>query len=365
MISIYKDLLQPVFFRADAEKIHETGLRVLRTVLRSKTARRITAERFAAPEGLATECFGIGFANPIGLAAGFDKNAVVVDQMAALGFGFVEVGTVTLDPQPGNEKPRLFRLPEDQALINRLGFNNKGAREAARRLALAERNCVIGVNIGKNKSVPNEDAEQNYLECFELVHEHADYITVNVSSPNTPNLRELQEGEKLDSLLSVLQEANLRRAVNGVRKPLLLKIAPDLSFEALDEIIDICKTRLINAVIATNTTVERTDLKTHPSVLGRIGAGGLSGKPLESRANLVIQHIFRRTQGSLPVIGVGGVFSAEDAFEKIASGASLVQGYTGFIYNGPGYARDINRGLNRLLEENGFETVGEACGTKV
>ncbi len=365
MISIYRDLLQPLFFRADAEKIHEFGLAALRTALGTKTARRIAANRYKAPEELAVHRFGLHFANPIGLAAGFDKNAFAVDQMAALGFGFVEVGTVTLRPQPGNERPRLFRLPSDRALINRLGFNNHGASKAAEQLGRSERKCIIGVNIGKNRDVPNEEAEKSYLECLEIVYEHSDYIAVNVSSPNTPNLRELQEPKQLDSLLSSLQSKNSELAGDGARKPVLLKIAPDLTLDALDDVIEICRTRFIDGIIATNTTTSRDGLKTPVEALDKIGAGGLSGLPLRDRSNEIIRHIYTKTAGSIRIVGTGGIFTAEDAFEKIVSGASLLQGYTGFVYRGPGYARDINLGLVRLLEENGFESIEAACGSRV
>jgi dihydroorotate dehydrogenase len=302
------------------------------------------------------------------VAAGFDKNGVVVNQLAALGFGFVEVGTVTLKPQKGNEKPRMFRLPEDRALINRLGFNNEGAAAVADRLGTLERKCVVGVNIGKNKDVPIEEAVENYLAALELVHPVADYITVNISSPNTPNLRELQHGENLEELIGALVERNkaLRRTPpeggtqNEGAKPILIKIAPDLSESDIEMIVDTCFRHEVAGIIATNTTIARDGLKT--SAVEKLGAGGLSGRPLASRSNEVISTIYRYSQGGLPIIGVGGIFSPEDAFEKIASGASLLQTYTGFVYGGPSFAHDINSGLARLLKERGFETLKDAVG---
>ena len=371
MGALYKRIIRPVMFGLDAETAHEIGIESLRLGLSPAFAREIAASRYqshAAP----IELFGLHFENPLGVAAGFDKNGVVVNQLAALGFGFVEVGTVTLKPQKGNEKPRMFRLPDDQALINRLGFNNDGAAAVADRLSRLERKCVVGVNIGKNKDVPNEEAVENYLAVFELVHPVADYITVNVSSPNTPNLRELQHGENLEELIGALVERNrvLRRTPPGGgtqneggtqnSKPILIKIAPDLSESEIEMIVDSCMRHGIAGIIATNTTISRDGLKT--SAIEKFGAGGLSGRPLASRSNEVISTIYRYSQGGLPIIGVGGIFSPEDAFEKIASGASLLQTYTGFVYGGPSFAHDINSGLARLLKERGFETLKDAVG---
>jgi len=296
-----------------------------------------------------------------------------------LGFGFVEVGTVTLAPQPGNEKPRLFRLPEDKALINRLGFNNQGAERIAKRLGKIKRNCVVGVNIGKNKDVPNEAAVENYLRCFDQIHGVADYVAINISSPNTPNLRELQQAANLEELLRALQERNtvLSSRFSGPNTedspklppegdtqnamPLLVKIAPDLSESEIEAIVDICSRFNISGIIATNTTVEREGLKT--SNAKRFGSGGLSGKPLAKRSNQVISAIYRYSKGKMPIIGVGGVFTAEDAFEKIAAGASLVQAYTGFVYGGPSFAADINSGLSKLIRDRGFSHIDEAIGS--
>ncbi len=301
--------------------------------------------------------FGLKFANPLGIAAGFDKNGLVVDQLASLGFGFVEVGTVTYRPQPGNPKPRMFRLPDDKALINRLGFNNDGAEAVAARLAKLDRSCVVGVNIGKNKDVPNNEAVKNYLACFDLVHPVADYIAVNISSPNTPNLRELQKADNLVELLGVLQKRNEELG----RKPLLVKIAPDLTEAEIEAAVDVCLERQVAGIIATNTTISRDGLRTDG--VERFGSGGISGKPLLARSNEVISTIYNYTAGKLPIIGVGGIFSAEDAFAKIAAGASLVQAYTGFVYGGPSFASDVNRGLAVRIRERGFDTLDEVIGS--
>lgn len=359
MGSIYEKLVRPVLFGVSAETAHEIGLDALRIGLGSDFAQRVAAKRFAAVSAGAAELFGLKFKNPLGMAAGFDKNGVVVNQLASLGFGFVEVGTVTFRPQKGNEKPRLFRLPEDRALINRLGFNNDGAEKVAARLGKLDRKCIVGINIGKNKDVPNEEATENYLKSFELVHKVADYIAVNISSPNTPNLRELQRSENLEELLRALQERNLELSA----KPLLVKIAPDLSEGDIEAIVDGCIRFNISGVIATNTTVSREGLKTPDAA--SIGAGGLSGKPLAVRSNEVISSIYRYSKGRLPIVGVGGIFTAAYAFDKIAAGASLLQAYTGFVYLGPAFAREINVGLAAILKERGFANIEAAVGSAV
>lgn len=347
----WEKLIRPTMFRLDAESAHDLGMRSLRNGL---------AEPYysnAAEAGNRVERFGLRFPNPIGIAAGFDKNAVAVNQLASLGFGLVEIGTVTFIPQSGNPKPRMFRLPDDQAVINRLGFNNEGAAAVAERLSRLNRNCVVGVNIGKNKDVPNDEATENYLAAFELLAPFADYIAVNISSPNTPNLRELQRSENLDELLGSLSHAAKERV------PLLVKIAPDLSEAEIEAAVDISLKYELAGIIATNTTVDRAGLRS--SGVAEMGAGGLSGKPLLARSTQVIRTIYKHSSGNLPIIGVGGVFSGEDAFEKIAAGASLVQAYTGFIYGGPTFARDVNFGLAGILKERGFSSVDEAVGSGV
>ncbi len=378
MAGIYENIIRPMMFGLDAETAHEIGLESLRLGLSTDVAQRIAAGKFGSPEFEDIERFGLRFANPLGIAAGFDKNGVVVHQLAALGFGFVEVGTVTLNPQKGNEKPRLFRLPEHKALINRLGFNNDGAAVVADRLKKLDKRCVVGVNIGRNKDVSNDDAVENYLASFELVYDVADYVAVNISSPNTPNLRELQEGDNLDGLLKALQERNkglstARRRLSpnqeGLEtrpqnsKPLLVKIAPDLEESEIEMIVDTCLRHGIHGIIATNTTSGREGL-TGPAV-EKIGAGGLSGKPLADRSNHVISSVFKYSKGKLSIIGVGGIFTADDAFQKILAGASLLQAYTGFVYSGVSFARTMNEGLLQILKTKGFAKLNDAVGSAV
>jgi dihydroorotate dehydrogenase len=376
MPGLYENLVRPAMFGLDAEKAHEMGIESLRVALGSSFAQQMASARFATSGFGEIERFGLRFANPLGIAAGFDKNGIVVNQLAALGFGFVEVGTVTFDPQKGNEKPRLFRLPDDRALINRLGFNNDGARVVRDRLQNLKRRCIVGVNIGKNKDVPNEAAVENYLATFDLVHEVADYIAVNISSPNTPNLRELQRAEIFEQLISALIERDkvLGPGLSGrtpegwtqnrggtQHTPILVKIAPDLSDQEIEEIVDICIRSDIDGIIATNTTISRDGVKS-PNAAD-LGPGGLSGKPLTKRSTEVIARIYRHSQGKLPIVGVGGIFTPEDAFDKIVAGASLIQAYTGFIYGGPSFARTINTGLLRILKERGFTDLDEAVGS--
>lgn len=366
MSKLYEKIIRPLLFRLPTETAHELGIESLKIGLGSKFAQNFAAQRLAEQSFGEIKRFNLTFKNPVGVAAGFDKNGKVVNQLAALGFGFVEIGTVTFDPQKGNELPRLFRLPEDKALINRLGFNNEGTLKVVERLKKINPSCVLGVNIGKNKDVPNERAIENYLASFDLAFEVADYIAVNVSSPNTPNLRELQKAENLEGLLGELQKRNQasakqkndeRRQNAGV--PLLVKIAPDLSEAEIEAIVEIASRLNLAGIIATNTTIKRENLKTKTDE-----SGGLSGKPLQKRANEVIRKIYKFSKGKLPVVGVGGVFTAEDAFEKIAAGACLIQAYTGFIYQGFGYAAEVNCGLAKILEERGFNNLDEAIGSE-
>ena len=311
------------------------------------------------------ERFGLTFRNPVGLAAGFDKNGTAAQALAALGFGFIEVGSVTSEPQPGNPRPRLFRLPRDRALINRAGFNNCGAAELANNIKRHRPGCVLGVNIGKCRRIPIEDAIPDYLETLAAVYDVADYVAVNVSSPNTPNLRELQRPQMLRNLLESLQQRNAelaRQDVLSKPKPLLLKIAPDLNRGEIESIVEVAMGAGISGIIATNTTVTRDDLLTSNDDVTACGEGGLSGSPLRQRSNQVVALVYRLTRGALPIIGVGGVFTAEDAWEKISAGASLIQLYTGFIYEGPNVARRINEGLAGILRREGFKTLDEAVG---
>jgi dihydroorotate dehydrogenase len=353
MGKLWERILRPAMFSVDAERAHDIGMRALRL-----GAASLFSPSTPTDEILAVERFGLTFANPLGMAAGFDKNGQVVGALAELGFGSVEVGTITLEPQPGNPKPRLFRLPADDALINRLGFNNEGAAVVAERIGrLPNRPCVIGVNIGKNKNVANEFAAANYLACFEIMHPVADYIAVNVSSPNTPSLRELQHSDLLSDLITSLQNRNLQLGA----KPLLIKIAPDLDAGELESIVATCLDVGISGIIATNTTISRSGLT--PGMGG--AGGGVSGRPLRSRSTEVIAAVFRLSKGKLTIIGVGGIFDANDAFEKIAAGASLVQAYTGFVYGGPSFASRLNAGLADILHSRGFKGLDDAFGSAI
>ena len=294
---------------------------------------------------LGVDIFGLHFKNRVGLAAGFDKDARLYNELSNFGFGFIEIGTVTPIAQPGNEKPRMFRLPKDSALLNRMGFNNSGAAAAAQRLKSDKAKVIIGGNIGKNKNTANEDAASDYLKCYESLYDVVDYFVVNVSSPNTPNLRDLQDKEPLTKLLLQLMALNQTKSK---AKPILLKIAPDLSDSQLDDIIEIVAITKIHGVIATNTTIDRNLLSQEKEYALSLGLGGLSGKPLTKRSTAVIQYLHQQSKGAFPIIGVGGIHDADDAIEKIKAGASLIQLYTGFIYEGPGLIKRINQ---RLLKE--------------
>ncbi|MCX2575383.1 quinone-dependent dihydroorotate dehydrogenase [Pedobacter sandarakinus] len=338
-------LIKPIFFKFDPEHVHYFVVKRLKwfndkfplgkTIIRSSFDVHI--------KGLEREVFGIKFRNPVGLAAGFDKNGEYVEALSNLGFGFIEVGTVTPMPQPGNDKPRMFRLPNDEALINRMGFNNKGVDVMAERLRLLKDQhpgIVVGGNIGKNKATPNEDAVNDYIKCFDRLFDVVDYFVVNVSSPNTPGLRALQEKEPLKHILNTLQQRNLK---NNISRPILLKIAPDLTDAQLDDIIDIVAETKIAGIIATNTTISRENLATAKGLKDE--AGGLSGKPVKERSTEVIKYLSEKSNRAFPIIGVGGIHSAKDAQEKLDAGASLVQLYTGFIYEGPGLIKSICKAL--------------------
>jgi len=363
----YKSLLRPLLFRLPPETAHELSLHTLATVLRPETLRKAVSSRLLISPFGPLNRFGLNFENPVGLAAGLDKNATATSALAALGFGFVEIGSVTNIPQPGNPKPRLFRLPLDKALINRAGFNNDGTAVVCQRLLNGRPPCVLGVNIGKSKVVDLQDAEADYLASFELARSVADYVVVNVSSPNTPNLRELQRPAALSSLLRSLQAKNLElSSMPNSRSavPLLVKIAPDLTGLELAEIVDIVLDTGIAGIIATNTTIGRGGLKTQQSNVETIGAGGLSGAPLRNMSNGIVANLFRLTKGRIPIIGTGGVFTAEDAWEKICAGASLIQLYTGMIYEGPLVAWRINKRLKSIFDKSGFKSLDEAIGSR-
>ena len=363
----YRNVLRPMLFRLPPERAHEVALEALAFGLGTRWARGVAKRRFGREPFGELGRFGLSFSNPVGLAAGFDKNGRAAEYLAALGFGFIEVGTVTHRAQGGNPRPRLFRLPRDRALINRLGFNNDGTEKVAEHLASHRPDCVLGVNIGKSRVVALEDATEDYLASFELVHRLADYVVVNVSSPNTPNLRELQKPEALASLLGALQRRNQELAHEHPRRkavPLLVKIAPDLTDKDLETIVGVAESVGLAGIIATNTTTSRAGLTTQPERVAACGEGGLSGAPLRARSTEVIAALYRLTRGRMTIIGVGGVFTARDAWEKITAGASLVQLYTGFIYQGAGVARDINEGLAEILSESGFRTLDEAVGSR-
>lgn len=336
---MYKFLIRKLLFLLSPETAHRYALKLAGFPPAAQFLKTIC--HFQHPS-LRREFFGLHFPNPLGLAAGFDKNAEYIEELADLGFGFLEIGTVTPRPQPGNPRPRLFRLPQDEALINRMGFNNHGVEAVAARLRRRKPGLVIGGNIGKNKSTPNEEALKDYEFCFERLYEVVDYFVINVSSPNTPGLRELQEKAPLTRLLRHLQ------ALNGAKarpKPLLLKIAPDLTPAQLDDIIEIVQDTGMAGVIATNTTVFRENLRTPTEQVAQLGEGGLSGKPLRRRSTEVIHYLHQKSAGAFPIIGVGGIHSPEDALEKLQAGASLIQLYTGFIYEGPGLIRRIKKAL--------------------
>lgn len=336
-------LLKPLLFKFDPENVHYFVVRNLKRFNRLPGGAALSRAVWGFNDAkLHKKVFGIDFKNPVGLAAGFDKNADMIAEMANMGFGFVEVGTVTPLPQPGNDKPRMFRLPNDSALINRMGFNNQGVDVVAQRIKAyrgsknADSGLIIGGNIGKNKATPNEDAVSDYVKCFDRLFDVVDYFVVNVSSPNTPNLRALQEKEPLKHILNTLQQRNTK---NGISRPILLKIAPDLTNEQLDDIVEIVQETKIAGVIATNTTIGRDGLTS----AHKGETGGLSGKPLTQRSTEVIRYLSQKSGGSFPIIGVGGIHSAEDALDKLNAGASLIQLYTGFIYEGPALISRINK----------------------
>jgi len=338
--------IKPILFKFDPEKVHYFVIRNLRRFNRFPGGAALSRAIWALKDDkLEKEVFGLKFKNPVGLAAGFDKNADVISEMADLGFGFIEVGTVTPLPQDGNPIPRMFRLPADGALINRMGFNNLGVDVVAEHIAAyrknassAQKGLIIGGNIGKNKVTPNEEAVNDYIKCFDRLFDVVDYFVVNVSSPNTPGLRALQEKEPLLHLLDTLQQRNPK---NGISRPILLKIAPDLTNEQLDDIVEIVQTTGIAGVIATNTTISRDGLSSTEQLKNEMG--GLSGKPLTQRSTEVIAYLGKKSNNAFPIIGVGGIHSAEDALAKLAAGASLIQLYTGFIYEGPGLIKRINK----------------------
>jgi dihydroorotate dehydrogenase len=346
---MYKLFIRPILFLVDPEKVHYIVFRLLKVFAAVPGISGLFRSMFSVKSPLLErEVFGIRFKNPVGLAAGFDKDAKLIDELGSLGFGSVEIGTLTPKAQPGNEKPRLFRLPKDQALINRMGFNNEGAGAAINRLKKRRSDVIVGGNIGKNKVTPNENALDDYGYCFEALYEHVDYFVVNVSSPNTPGLRDLQEKEPLQRLLQYVK--NLSQS-KPLPKPVLLKIAPDLTVTQLDDVIEILQVTKVDGVIATNTTISREQLITPKEEVSAIGNGGLSGKPLTKRATEVIRYLRTKLGPKFPIIGVGGIMTVEDALEKLDAGADLIQLYTGFIYEGPGLVKDINKAIIQRMQK--------------
>lgn len=335
---MYKNIIRPILFCFDPEKVHHFTFSFLKNVCKIPGVPSFLRSMYQINDKrLEREVFGIKFKNPVGLAAGFDKEAKLFSELSNLGFGFIEIGTLTPKAQDGNPKKRLFRLKEDQAIINRMGFNNQGVYKAVERLK-KNKNVLIGGNIGKNKVTPNQNAIDDYVLCFNALYDVVDYFVVNVSSPNTPNLRALQDKEPLTALLSHLQIINKQKPK---QKPILLKIAPDLTDDQLLDIIDIVNDTKIDGVIATNTTISREGLQSE----NKNEMGGLSGKPLTKRSTEVIRFLSEKSNKSFPIIGVGGINSPEDAYEKLQAGASLIQIYTGFIYQGPQLIKDINKYL--------------------
>ncbi|MCT7969843.1 quinone-dependent dihydroorotate dehydrogenase [Laspinema sp. D1] len=376
-MDIYKTLLRPLIFsgvQPDPEWWHHQTMVAMEWLHRNRDRATISTilsqlnrSSTVVDTRLEQTLWNIKFPNPIGLAAGFDKNGSVGGSWSNLGFGFAELGTVTFHAQPGNPRPRMFRLPQDLAAINRMGFNNNGAESLANRLTadkdkgeVTSEKPIIGINLGKSKITPLEEAPGDYLGSFRLLKEFGDYFVVNVSSPNTPGLRSLQEGKQLAEILDALQQEN-----QGV-KPILVKIAPDLEWEAISEAITVAQTYQLAGMIATNTTIRRDGLKTQTIKLTgnpvTEEAGGLSGAPLRGRSTEIIRYIHQQTQGQMPIIGTGGIFTAEDAWDKITAGACLLEIYTGLIYEGPWMVRRILAGLVQKLEENGLGNIAEAVG---
>lgn len=362
---LWDSLVRPALFNVDAETTHYAAMNSLHQMSRLPgTLKALAASTRINDPRLASTVMGIKFQNPVGLAAGFDKDAKWHRELAALGFGFIEVGTITDVAQPGNPKPRLFRLPADRAILNRMGFNNDGAEAAAARLANSPATTPLGINIGKSKITPNDQALQSYLKSMRLLWTFADYITVNVSSPNTPGLRQLQDRGPLLELLQALNEENQSLAEQEVEspKPMLVKIAPDMTLEQLDDVVEIALQCGLSGIIATNTTISREGLKTPAEKVEQLGAGGVSGKPLTERSRQVIRHLYQQSQNKLTLVGVGGIYDGDDAWRMIAAGADLIQVYSGFIYGGPMMVKNINLRLKSRLEREGLSDIQQLVG---
>jgi dihydroorotate dehydrogenase len=362
----YRTILRPALFAQDSEAIHNRTLATLSRVAHREVLCDALAAIYGAP-ALPVQLFGLRFPNPVGLAAGMDKRAAAVPAWSALGFGFSELGGVTWHAQPGNPAPRMFRAVRDEALVNRMGFNNPGAEALAATLAGWRRlgrwpAHPVGINLGKSKITPLEGAAEDYANSFRVLRDHADFFVVNVSSPNTPNLRQLQDKAALDEILAALQAL---QSNPSSLKPILVKVAPDLSFEALDEILELVGPRHVAGIVATNTTITRPATDDPVALRAYAETGGLSGRPLRTRSTEVVRHLFRQCRGRVPIIGVGGIFSAADAWEKITAGASLVQVYTGLVYEGPAVVRSIVIGLQEHLRRAGLASLRDAIGADV
>ncbi|MBI3033214.1 quinone-dependent dihydroorotate dehydrogenase [Candidatus Woesearchaeota archaeon] len=353
---LFTSIIKPILFTQDPETVHDRVSRVMSYAGKNILLRNLTETLFDYQHPMLPTTFaGMNFRNPLGLAAGFDKQCKLIEITSSLGFGHIEVGCITAKEQEGNPKPRVFRLPSDYALLNRMGFNNKGADKALTQLKqVTSRDIPVGLNIGKSKVTPLDEAHKDYLSTFKTLYDYVDFVTINVSSPNTPGLRGLQDKDQLLKIIKTLQHEN------HAEKPLLVKIAPDLAFEQIADIIHVAKKTKLSGIIAVNTTLSRENLRTtfHE-------AGGVSGLPLQQRSTEIINYIYTATSGFLPIIGVGGIFTAKDAYTKIINGASLVQLYTGFIYQGPSIAKNINKGLVTYLQQNHFKNISEAVGSQV
>ena len=338
---MYKGLIRPLLFLMNAEQAHHFTFKTLKVLFQIPGVKAITSLFFGSLKGREKQVMGLHFKNPVGLAAGFDKDAKLYNELSAFGFGFIEVGTLTPKPQDGNPKPRLFRIVEDEAVINRMGFNNGGLDAAALRLAKKKTDIIIGGNIGKNKVTPNDIATSDYIKGVEALHDVVDYFVVNVSSPNTPNLRALQEKEPLKALLKEVKAKNEELGT----KPLMLKIAPDLTDGQLDDIVGIVNELKLSGVVATNTTISRAGLKASQEKVAAMGAGGLSGKILRERSTEVVRYLRNKLSADIAIVAVGGIFTGKDAKEKLDAGADLVQVWTGFLYEGPAMVRRMLRSL--------------------
>ncbi|HUS37137.1 MAG TPA: quinone-dependent dihydroorotate dehydrogenase [Verrucomicrobiae bacterium] len=359
----YQQVVRPALFAYDSEKIHDATLQGLATLSLSRLGLDALNSFYEAPR-LPVQLWGLEFPNPVGIAAGMDKAAAAVPAWEAMGFGFCELGGVTWHPQPGNPSPRMFRAPADEALVNRMGFNNAGAEAVAKRLREWKNRGLwpkapVGINVGKSKITPNDQAAEDYRQTLALLQPLADFFVVNVSSPNTPNLRELQDREALDHILGAVQTENHK---STKPKPILVKIAPDLTFSAIDEVLQVAAKHQLAGIVATNTTIERPTTSDDLCKRTYTETGGLSGAPLRKRSTEIIRYIFERTEGRLPIIGVGGIFNADHAWEKIRAGATLVQCYTGLVYEGPSISKNIVCGLIDKLAAEGLSSISQAVG---